>query len=559
MYIRIGMQGLEDARSTGRKGMNGQLFFQFFRDAAFRDAGKRVLENILTQFEDLSEGDFDKLVNTSVDFLGNNRVREITGISYEKEIESFKYAVGRAEFDKNLLSKVCTKMERKWVISIDESIVDKESFVGDVAYRHSCAFGYQIPQSQAIPEERILAVSSILRLQDDEDFDRKMQFLPYLLNLYVAFYTAKILQHLNQSVYAVILHGPLIRQIAPFLNLLFRAEDVKKVVTADTDPPVRALKDIASGGVLDSIKADKTYQDCLEDFVGLFPRDRVEDIKKRVNNKGEIPGICFYFALLRRLSDLAKEMGFHLIGCVENARSSEYSKLYVQDQIQRFGRDSEGEEILRQLFGTYDVRFNKNLIKERFRDFLGKSGWDDEMIHAFSLRFDDQQSIKSEFTKPVPIRRYFTCGQNEDIFGFRFGSSFVSEDPARERLIAQLIDALYPFDDYRMLMSFVRTSEIKAPIRVEFLEQGSADNWNEVLSSIYIASLPYSSYGLPIFLYYADKMARMPKEVISSVTESYLYDQTALALRQLNLGDTNSKQVLLTVTQKFRRDFFDRG
>lgn len=539
--------------------MNGQLFFQFFRDAAFRDAGKRVLENILTQFEDLSEGDFDKLVNTSVDFLGNDSVRKITGISYEKKIESFTYTIGRAKFGENLLANVCKKMEGKWIISVDESIIDKESFVGEVAYRHSCAFGYQIPRSQVIPEERILAVSSILRLQDEEDFDRKMQFLPYLLNLYVAFYTAKILQHLGEPIYAVILHGPLIRQIAPFLDLLFRAEDVKKVVTADTSPPVSALKDIASGGVLDSIKADRIYQACLENFVDLFPRNRAAEIKQRVNDKGEIPGICFYFALLRRLSGLAKEMGFHLIGCVENARSTEYSKLYVQDQIQRFGQDFEGEEILRQLFALYEVRFNKRLIKKRFRDFLGKSGWDDEMIHAFSLRFDEQQSIKSEFTKPVPIRRYFTCGQNEGIFGFRFGSSFVSEEPARERLIAQLINALYPFDDYRMLMSFVRTSEIKAPIRVEFLEQGSADNWNEVLSSIYIASLPYSSYGLPIFLYYADKMARMPKEVISSVTESYLYDQTALALRQLDLGDTNSKQVLLAVTQKFRRDFYERG
>lgn len=539
--------------------MNGQLFFQFFRDAAFGDAGKRVLENILTQFEDLSEGDFDKLVNTSVDFLGNDHVRKITGIFYEKKIESFTYTIGRAKFGENLLANVCKKMEGKWIISVDESIIDKESFVGEVAYRHSCAFGYQIPRSQAIPEERILAVSSILRLQDEEDFDRKMQFLPYLLNLYVAFYTAKILQHLGEPIYAVILHGPLIRQIAPFLNLLFRAEDVKKVVTADTSPPVPDLKDIAHGGLVDSIKADETYQACLKDFVGLFPRDRVEDIEKRVNNKGEIPGICFYFALLRRLSDLAKEMGFHLTGCVENARSTEYSKLYVQDQIQRFGQDSEGEEILRQLFAVYEVRFNKRLIRERFRDFLVKSGWDDEMIHAFSLRFDEQQAIKSEFTKPVPIRRYFTGEKNKDVFGVRFGSSRVSENPAQERLIAQIVDALYPFDNYRMLMSFVRTSELKAPIRVEFLEQGSVKNWNEVLASIYIASLPYSSYGLPIFLYYADKMARMPKEIISSVTESYLYDQATRALHQLGLSDTSLKQVLLVVTQKFRRDFYERG
>jgi hypothetical protein len=108
-------------------------------------------------------------------------------------------------------------------------------------------------------------------------------------------------------------------------------------------------------------------------------------------------------------------------------------------------------------------------------------------------------------------------------------------------------------------MSFVRTSALKTPIRVEFLEQGNAENWKGVLASIYIASLPYSSYGLPIFLYYADKMARMPKQVISMVTESYLVEQSTRALHQLGLSDIRLRDVLLDVTQKFRRDFHERG
>jgi vacuolar-type H+-ATPase subunit I/STV1 len=39
--------------------MNDQLFFPFIVDAAFKDASKRVLENILTQFDDLSEGELE--------------------------------------------------------------------------------------------------------------------------------------------------------------------------------------------------------------------------------------------------------------------------------------------------------------------------------------------------------------------------------------------------------------------------------------------------------------------------------------------------------------------
>ena len=148
---------------------------------------------------------------------------------------------------------------------------------GEVAYRHSCAFGYQIPQSQEPPEEKVLAVSSILRLQDEEDFDRKMALLTYILNLYVAFYTAKILQFLNQPIHAVILHGPLIRQIGPFLNLLFRkGRDIKKVVTADIAPLIHTTDEIdaiASGGLLDSIVDEASYQDSLNQFIGLFSRE----------------------------------------------------------------------------------------------------------------------------------------------------------------------------------------------------------------------------------------------------------------------------------------------
>lgn len=542
--------------------MNGQRLFPFITDVAFRDAGKRVLENILTQFEDLSEENLEKLVRTNVEFLGDQHIRNITGNSYKKEIESFQYTIGRDKFDKNLLSTVCSKMEGKWVISVDESMIDKESFVGEVAYRHSCAFGYQIPQSQTQPAEAILAVSSMLRLQDEDDFDRKMAFLTYILNLYVAFYTVKILQSFNEPVFAVILHGPLIRQIAPFLNLLFRREDIKKVVTADTDPPTPPtqtdeIKSIASGGLLDSIVSENTYQNNLEQFIGLSSRERSGEIRQRVQ-KGEIPGFFFYFSLLRKLSNLAKEMNFHLIGCVENARATEYSRLYVQYQVDCFGQDSAKQRALRQLFRAYEVNFHQQHIRARFRELIDKSGWDDEMIQAFSLQFDDEQSIESEFTRPVPIRRYFTGEKNEAIFGFRFGSSSIYEDPARETLIKQIIEALYPFEDYRMLMSFVRTSELKAPIRVEFLEQDNEENWKEVLASIYVASLPYGNYGLPVFLYYADKMARMPKEVISIVTESYLFDQATRALYQLGLSDSSLRQILLAVTQKFRRDFYDR-
>ena len=543
--------------------MNEQRFSPFLEDAAFGNAGKRVLDNILVQFEDLSEDKLKKLMNTSIKFLGNNHIRDITAISYEIEMENCKkYTIGRAKFDKDILSKVCSNINGKWVISVDESIVDEESFIGNVAYRHSCAFGYKVPHTGTLPEERILAVSSILRIQDDENFENKMQFLPYLLNLYVAFYTAKILEKDDEQIFAVILHGPLIRQIAPFLDLMFKREEIEKVVTADTNPETgnSEIDDIAQGKLFDSIIDDPIFKEGLDKYPSLSTnQDKRSEIEERIKN-GEIPGICFYFMLLRRLSDLAKKKDFYLISCVEDAsRSNEYSRLYVQRQFEYFGQqDSDKEKILHELFDAYDISFDKEHIGEKFQTLIAKSSWDDEMIQAFSLKFDDE-SIESEFTRPVPIRRYFTASRNEKFFGFKFGCTRPSENPSREDWINEIINVLYPFEKYRMLMSFVRTSPLKTPIRVEFLEQGDEVNWQETLASIYVSSLPYSSYGLPIFLYYADKMARMPKRVISISTESYLFEQARKVFEEFELNDSSLREVILAVTKIFRRDFHDRG
>ena len=325
------------------------------------------------------------------------------------------------------------------------------------------------------------------------------------------------------------------------------------------------VKDIAQGKLLDMIIDDQTYQASLEPFIGSALNNEIKtQVQNAIHGEGDIPGICFYLSLLRRLSDLAKDMNFHLVGCVENARSTEYSKLYVQYQVESFGQSRLNvlfiiQAILRKLFRTYDVSFSRQHIRSRFRELIDTSGWDDETIQSFSLKFDDDELIESEFTLPVPIRRYLPGDTNARIFNVRFGSTSNYESPSRETLINQIINGVYPFTGYRMLMSFVRTSDFRAPIRVEFLEQGNEEEWKELLAAIYIASLPYTSYGLPVFLYYADKIARMPKEIISTVTESYLFEQATRALNQLGLSDIALKDVLLAVTQKFRRDFYERG
>ena len=537
--------------------MDKDLSLEILQDDFLRDVTKRVLGNILTEFGELSGAEYNNLFDRNMDFLVNH-IPNIAGIPYEIDVDDFKYKIGRGKFNQEILKGTYSKMEGKWVISVDESIIDQESFIRNVAYRHSLAFGYKIPEDQNPPDESVLAVSQFIRLQDDADFNSKMQFIPYLLNLYTTYYAAKILQGLEQPIFAVILHGPLIRMIAPFLKLIFPRDVIEGVVTADTDPPIdkiadefkEKIKTIANGDLIDFITGEENYKKSVDLFLDLFEsREEKRRVKEKINEEGQIPGICFYFSLLKKLSDLANDMDFHLIGCVERADSAEYTDLYMQYQIESFGQESSKQKILDELFKTVDVSDFKTLIR--------KLGWDDEMIKSFSLRFGEHSSA-SEFTLPVPIRRYFPTEKNEEIFNVTFGSTSYYHIPAQERVLNDIIQTLFPFKHYRMLMSYVRTSELKAPIRVEFLEPVNEDDWHQVLASIYVFSRPYSSYGLPIFLYYADKMARTPKKIIASVTDRYLVEQVKRTLHNTNLEPANLSQVWLNATKKLRRDFYGR-
>ena len=203
-------------------------------------------------------------------------------------------------------------------------------------------------------------------------------------------------------------------------------DDIKKLLTADIQPPSDVdaeVKSIADGSLLDLIVQETYYKDSIDIFIDFFASDRRKqnEIQQSID-KGQIPGICIYFSLLRKLSDLANEMNFSLIGCVEKGDdSTEYSRLYVQYQIEHFGQeeDSDNQTILHQLFDAYDVESNGKNFKAQFQEFIRKSGWGDEMIQSFSLKFDDKHSIESEFTNPVPIRRYFTTRTNKTYFRLR--------------------------------------------------------------------------------------------------------------------------------------------
>lgn len=68
-------------------------------------------------------------------------------------------------------------------------------------------------------------------------------------------------------------------------------------------------------------------------------------------------------------------------------------------------------------------------------------------------------------------------------------------------------------------MSYVRTTPLREPVRVEYFDLPHFQPPKKVLGPIYLMSLPYQQYGLPLILYYADKLAHTPTKLVKTIIE----------------------------------------
>jgi len=87
-----------------------------------------------------------------------------------------------------------------------------------------------------------------------------------------------------------------------------------------------------------------------------------------------------------------------------------------------------------------------------------------------------------------------------------------------------------------VLMSYMRTTPLREPIRVEYFDLPGQQH-KQMMGSIYLLSLPYQEYGIPILLYYADKLARTPTKLIRTIIEREYMD--------LVLTDSSRKKDIL--------------
>jgi hypothetical protein len=511
-----------------------------------------IIANILLDYENLNE-EANRIIDDTLNFL-IDIVPEIAKVEVKGYVQDqgfSQFPIGISQFSIKKIGDIIEEMKGKWIVAIDESMIDEEVLSGNISYRHSAAFGMRIDETGREPKEKMLALSSAVKIQEEEHFKDKMMFISYLMNLYTAYYTAKFLTSIGEQVHSIIIHGPLIRQLGPFMELGFKRDVLNKVFSLgrniefedNISPEIKAL---AEGKLLQEILDSENYKECVEQVKGYIGS----------LGKDESSGISLYLCLLKKLYDLSKAENFYVIGCVETARSSEYSDIYFRYQVERYlDENKDKRQTFEELLQRFGIQPQADL-KACFLQLREKAGWDDEKLSFFSVKYDAAQQ-RICYTNPVPIRRYFSVLDNQNVIGDAQLAQRISStsDRAQNLALKNMLKQTLKFPDYKVLMSYVRTSELKAPIRVEFFETG---NWQNIVPFVYAVSQPYSSFGLPIFLYFADKIARVPKSVISTVTTELLMKKAVEYVTKNPQGDMHFVQIVNALLNKFRRDFTQR-
>ncbi len=512
-----------------------------------------ILANILLNYENLNE-EASRIIDDTLNFLIDT-VPEIAKVEVKDYVKDFsQFPIGISQFSISKIGNIIDEIKGKWIVAIDESMIDDETLSGNISYRHSAAFGMRIDEAGGEPKERMLALSSVVKIQEEEHFRDKMMFISYLMNLFTAYYTAKFLTSIGEKVHSIIIHGPLIRQLGPFLKLVFQRDVLHKVFSLGKHENILPeIKALAEGALLQEILDSEDYANCLEQLRG-------GEIIQSDDDSSTISGVALYLCLLKRLYELSKSKNFYMIGCVETARSSEYSDIYFRYQVERYFDENEDKrQAFEELMRGFGIQPQADL-KPCFLQLREKAGWDDERLSFFSIKYDAaQQHIR--YTNPVPIRRYFSVSDNQNVIGDAQLARRTSSpsgralDRTQNLALHNMLQQTLKFPNYKVLMSYVRTSELKAPIRVEFFETGK---WQNIMPFVYAVSQPYSSFGLPIFLYFADKIARVPKSVISTVTTELLMKKAIEYVTKNPQGDMHFVQIVNGLLNKFRRDFTQR-
>lgn len=551
-----------------------------------KDYGKRkALQNefliISTKFGE-NQDNFNSLmkftIETIPDLISKNQPLPIKSYSneelspYPHIIESFienncKDNSSIAEVIKNMdLDRVSKafKKDKIELIGIDESRVEmplqgsRYAYLKSVAFRMSKNNGEQ--QEVVGPLVRDLEIS----FEDNDTFEKKIQFWGYLRNLYVAYlaiYNA-VKGGFNPVVF---MHGPLVRTIGGFTDIFLTKEDAIRILSVSSElddfegtifcddeghkliDGELLLKDfhgeeLENYDIIYASSIEKINQDSTKynRWQGSLPFD--ENINPiTFEQRKRIPGISLYFWLVRRLYSLCDKHKVPFACVVENIESSTEFVQYVLPSLFNKNNSDIPNEIISMLGRRFPPKNTPPEIRQfpkkfyRYIFYMIKNlSITDSVVTTYLLD-------EGDFTTPIQTFRYL----NREFFVNHLGHSEYGMSNDYKSIVNYYLNP----EEKGILFSFLRTTPIREPIRVEFFDIYE-NNYDEILGATFLLSLFYPNFGLPIILYYVDKIARTHKEYPKIILELVLLDT-------LMEGKFKAEDVL-RISKKLSRNFWRR-
>lgn len=433
------------------------------------------------------------------------------------------------------------------LIGIDESQVDTPLPQAALAFLKSIAFRmYRLPSGD--PDEAAGPLLSELRMQlrEDEAFESENKLLGYIRNNFIAYISALTALAFGRVPF-VVLHGPLVRAIGGFSHLTFDYETARELLNinladaGEFELPQGANVPVLSGdnsttqnlplapgqAVNGESNLRQFNEFCLRKCgrlcaaVHAFPDRSVPPSRSKATREmvreREYPGFCLYFWVLRSLLDLSRLSRITVASVIEDvSAATEMTRLIFPSllAIPRARQQIEQSALQAALRATNislpaDPNRRRDLYQEAKRT-IDRLRLSDSNIFSYIL-------AEGQYTSPVQIYRYRT----QNTFLRVLGDGWLGIRNEFETILEALFPEHVQGDShpgYRLLMSYVRTTPLREPIRIEYFDLPHLTP-KRVAGPVYLLSLPYQEYGIPIILYYADKLARTPTRLVRTIIE----------------------------------------
>ncbi len=508
--------------------------------------------------------------NTPLDILSANAANPIRVSPYPFGILDLVQTPNRPQVFQNIgsliqnlnISNLASSLQDVELIGIDESQVDSPLPQSSLVFLKSIAFRmYRLPDGTL--DEAVGPILSEMRMQlnESESFEAENRLLSYIRNLFIAYISALTALSYGRRPF-VVLHGPLVRAIGGFTHLQFDYQTIRDLLNINweeagqfplpqgTSVPVpqgdNATEYNLSLVPHNAANGEENFRR-FEEFCRRYCSQCIVDANRRIEERRYF-GFCLYFWVLRSLVDLCRLARITVVSVVEDvSRATEMTRFILPSllTIPQARRQIE-QSALRYALQAVSIRYpNQSYRGELYQQAkltVERLNLSDSNIFSYLL-------VEGQYTAPVQIYRYRTRNTFIGVLndsGWGIDNDF---EPMLDALFPSTSSASHP--GYRVLMSYVRTTPLREPIRVEYFDLPHLLPPEQVIGPTYLLSLPYQEYGIPMILYYADKLARTPTQLIRAIIEREYYD--------LVLQNRFSDPVaIMRVLGRLTRNYFQR-